>query len=33
VTSPFRGDEDSLFGVTSINFDLADLLERAEAPA
>jgi len=32
VTHPFKGDEESLFGVTSINFDLSDLLERAQDP-
>ncbi|MDP9223872.1 MAG: DUF3883 domain-containing protein [Actinomycetota bacterium] len=32
VQRPFKGDEDSLFGVTSINFDLADLLDRAQEP-
>lgn len=33
LLDPFRGDEEALFGVTSINFDLLDLLERAQEPA
>lgn len=33
VLEPFKGDEEALFGVTSINFNLAALLERAEVPS
>ena len=33
VTQPFEGDAEALFGVTSINFNLAELLSRAQAPA
>ncbi len=32
VVQPFMGDEEALFGVTSINFNLSDLLFRAQAP-
>jgi hypothetical protein len=33
VTHPFKGDEDALFGVTSVNFNLAKLLALAEEPS
>lgn len=33
VRDPFKGDEEALFGVTSVNFDLVKLLDRAEEPA
>ena len=33
VMDPFKGDEEALFAVTSVNFNLAKLLERAEEPA
>ena len=33
VNEPFKGDEEALFGVTSINFDLDELSARGSQPA
>ena len=33
LRDPFVMDEDTLFDVTSVNFDLRKLFEKAETPA
>ncbi len=32
VLDPFKGDEDALFGVTSVTFDLSELIRRGQSP-